>query len=192
MSYPDISIPYVEPTAPPPQNQDISLPLDEKKIHYESDTNNNRTSYTKLYTSILSQISNHFTSKYNYILSEWTVKDNQCNAYIWNKDSIFLAHINIVFKENKDDVILSHTMQVSIDTYHKNMINGWDIFSDHHHHKFTYTNGCTLKENHSLLYLYKDIYKIITPYYLYPQKKMTIWNILDGSYFVSAFSKYHS
>ena len=172
MNHSNISIPYVEPSAPPPQKE--YLPTSKK--------------YTHLYKSILTQISNHLTNNYQYIVSEWTITNsNYCETYIWNKSSVFLGKVIIVFLQNLNDTILSHTMNITINTYHENIVNGWVFTKNTEDNTYSYKIKYTLNENYSLVYIYRDIYKIITPIYLLPKKKMTFWNLLDGSYFVSKF-----
>ena len=147
------------------------------------DRSNNSDDYSNLYDSILKQISYSLIS-HRYITSEWSNKDGKYETYVWfNK--MFLSKITIIFTNEENDFILPHTANVFITTHHLSNTRGWEILENNN--KYTYQISVKLNENNVLYSLCKDIYRIITPKYLIPKRKMTFWNLLDGSYFVKNY-----
>ena len=184
----------ITPSAPPPitipiNNSHNQLPSDsvntnENQLYSKSSTpvlkKNNRDDYKNLYNSILKQISQSLLNKH-CIVSEWSNNQEQYESYIWFKQ-IFLGKISIVFTNDNSNYILPHTANVSISINHMSNTCGWDIIESNK--KYIYHKAFNLNENYVLHYLCKQIFKIIMPIYLLPKKKMTFWNLLDGSYFV--------
>ena len=144
---------------------------------------NNTNDYTNLYNSILKQISYSLINR-RYIVSEWSNDDSKYETYIWY-NKMFLGKISIIFTNEENDLILPHSADISITTRHLSNIHRWGVFETNN--KYTYHISVNLNENNVLYLLCKDIYRIITPNYLIPKKKMTFWNLLDGSYFVKNY-----
>jgi len=117
-----------------------------------------------------------------YIVSEWSNNDGQYTSYIWFK-KIFLGKINIVFTNDNNNYILPHTINITINIYHMNETYGWNIVNDNN--QYNYHNSFNLNDNYVLNRICNDIYKIITPKHLIKNKKITFWNLLDGSYFIN-------
>ena len=141
---------------------------------------NNEDQLDNLYECILRQIQYYLEEK-ALVIARWTKNDGLFETFVWDRNSLFLGKITILLSKNETNSIIPHTVDINITTDHHNKINKWDV--RHYNNHFNYHITLNLERNDTLHFLCEDIHYIITPKYL-AKRKMTFWNLLDGSYFV--------
>ena len=141
---------------------------------------NNEEQLDNLYECILQQIQYYLEEK-ALVIARWTKNNGLFETFVWDRNNLFLGKITILLSKNDTSSIIPHTVDINITTDHHNKINKWDV--RHYDSHFNYHITLNLERNDTLHFLCEDIYYIITPRYL-SKRRMTFWNLLDGSYFV--------
>tara|TARA_Y100000310_G_C20628874_1_gene787492 strand:- start:733 stop:1362 length:630 start_codon:yes stop_codon:yes gene_type:complete len=200
-NHPDLTIPaFNQPTAPPPQPEETNPPqynnattTTKQPIPYyhqattqtppeEPKIPDNQT--MNLYECILYQIKTSLEQQ-KHIVSHWTNNNNLHEAFVWDNNRLFLGKIAILLTRNDSTNILPYTIDISIKTKHRNRTKNWSVSTSNATSGISYTYHLSLPLNHrdTLHFLCKDVYYIVTPTFL-AKRRLTLWNLLDGSYFV--------
>ena len=142
----------------------------------ESDSN--------IYSVVLEEINNSL-QKNKFIVSKWDIKNEEHICYVWNSEKILLGNISIIFNQNQEHNLIPYNANINVQTKN-NIFNNWiKLYANPSsgNNKINYQKTFNLDKKLAFKNLCNEIVEIFTPIPFY--RRMNIWNILDGSIFVT-------